>query len=84
MLEDAVRREGVTIPGARGNIVSHPALLALVRHRKVLAEITKVLDPRQESQSEKARRAARERWARQKRPTERVYVPRAQANGDLI
>jgi hypothetical protein len=25
MLEDAVRREGVTIPGARGNIVSHTA-----------------------------------------------------------
>jgi hypothetical protein len=82
MLETAVRAEGVTIPGARGNIVSHPALAALVRHRKVLAEIVKQLDPRSESQSQKARRAVKERWDRTKSSqADRIYVPKVEHNG---
>jgi len=82
MLEAAVRTEGVTVPGARGNVIAHPALAALATHRKVLAAIVKQLDPRSESTSEKARRAVKERWDKTKSsPADRVYVPRVEGNG---
>jgi hypothetical protein len=83
MLEAAVRTEGVTVPGARGNVVAHPALAALATHRKVLAAIVKQLDPRSESTSEKARRAVKERWDKTKTsPTDRIYVPKVEHNGN--
>jgi hypothetical protein len=83
LLETAVRTEGVTVPGARGNVIAHPALAALATHRKVLAALVKQLDPRSESQSQKARRAVKERWeATKTTPTDRIYVPKVEHNGN--
>jgi hypothetical protein len=83
LLEEAVRREGVVVPGARGNVIAHPALAALATHRKMLAALVKQLDPRSESQSQKARRAVKERWDKTKTsPTDRIYVPKVPANGN--
>ena len=80
-LEAAVEREGVTIPGARGNIVAHPALAAIARHRTMLAKLLAELE-HPETQSQKAVRAARERWEKAKAPPprERVFVPKADHN----
>jgi hypothetical protein len=65
-LEQAIALEGVTIAGARGNKVAHPALSALVRHRKLLVELAEKLMPA-EPTSEDSRRssaAALAKWRR--------------------
>ena len=82
-LEAAVRVDGPTIKGARGNVVAHPALAAIARHRKTLADLVKALDPNAESTSDKARRAAKARWENARHPRDRVFVP-AESNGDTL
>jgi hypothetical protein len=65
-MEADVRARGTTIPGARGQVVAHPNLTSVVRHRKLLSDLLGALfgDPGAETQTEKARRAARARWQR--------------------
>ena len=79
LLEEDVRRDGTTIKGARGQIIAHPALAALARLRRTLADMLGRLgELPSESQSQKASRAARERWKRSRAsvdPGDRVYVP---------
>jgi hypothetical protein len=83
LLETDVAERGVSIAGARGNWVSNPSLAALARHRLVLAKILQTLEA-PESNSEKAKRAARARWEKAKQPRpvagSRVFIPRQ--NGD--
>jgi hypothetical protein len=80
-LEDAVRDEGVLIDGARGQRVANPALAAIARHRTMLAKLLAELE-HPETQSQKAVRAARERWEKAKAPPprERVFVPKIDHN----
>ena len=83
-LEDAVRDEGVLIDGARGQRVANPALAAIARHRTMLAKLLAELE-HPETQSQKAVRAARERWEKAKAsppPSERIYVPKTGYNGN--
>ena len=65
-MERDVRERGTTISGARGQVVAHPNLASIVRHRKLLSDLLGALfgDPRAETQTEKARRAARVRWGK--------------------
>lgn len=70
LLEASVRADGVTIQGARGQAREHPGLGALVKHRLLLARLTSELFPddgKRETMTQLAQRAARARWARQKR-----------------
>ena len=60
------------------------AVREAVRRQIDLAALIKALDPNAETQSDKARRAAKARWARAKQPTERIFVPAAEANGGLL
>jgi hypothetical protein len=82
LLQDAVNRDGVTIHGSRGLVVAHPALAALARHRKVLADLMRAAgDLPSLSTTEIAKRAAKARWARTSAataPKERdpVFVPK--------
>src|SRR5829696_3998293 len=64
-LEADVRERGVTVMGARGQPIQHPALSAIARHRQLLARLLGDLLPaNKETQTEAARRAARARWNR--------------------
>ena len=88
-LEAAVREEGVLIDGARGQKVANPAWAAIARHRTMLAKLLAELE-HPETQSQKAVRAARERWERAKAPPtrDRVFIPKEPSpsngnNGDI-
>jgi hypothetical protein len=83
-LETDVRDQGSTIKGARGQVIAHPALAAIARHRTMLAKLLAALET-PETQSQQATRAARTRWQRHRlpapRPDDRVYVPKTQSDG---
>lgn len=66
LLEKDVRERGVMIDGARGQLVAHPGLAAIARHRALLAKLLDDLlpDGEPETASQQAARAARARWGR--------------------
>jgi phage terminase small subunit len=64
-LEADVRARGVTIIGARGQPIQHPALAAITRHRQLLQRLLEGLLPEaKESMTEQQRRAGRARWGK--------------------
>ncbi len=67
-LEAAIDEHGPVIPGARGQLVRNPALDAVVKHRRLLADLIARGFPeaKGETKSQKAARAARTRWDRQR------------------
>jgi hypothetical protein len=65
LLEVAVDKAGVLIDGARGQQVANPALAAIARHRTLLDKLlTQAFEDDTETTSQKAARAARTRWAK--------------------
>lgn len=54
-LEEAIRKNGVTVDGSRGQQVAHPALSAVRAHRVVLGQLLKQLDLPEEPEPETAR-----------------------------
>ncbi len=65
-LEAAITKEGVTIKGARGQIIAHPALTPLAKYQRLLVELVdKAFPGSGETVTQRAARAARVRWLRE-------------------
>lgn len=63
-LEQDVDENGVTITGARGQVIANPSLAALSKHRTLFAKLFDTLFGQNLGTSEAARVGARARWNR--------------------
>jgi hypothetical protein len=79
-MEATLERDGVTVTGSRGNVIAHPLLSSLSRHRRTLAELLRAIGELPTTTArQRAARQARDRHARLRNihvaPEERVFVP---------
>jgi phage terminase small subunit len=69
-LEATVGKEGLTVPGSRGQTTTHPALSEVRAQRVVLARLLRAIElpePDESPVQHRARHAATARYARRKR-----------------